>query len=333
MWKVLSTTTVAVLLVAAAGCEEGPVSPEATTKASRSAGVTARRATVQVRAVHDHSTGEHRFELDRTELRSGWTTFAFSNEVDDTHFVLVERLPDAAGDITLEEYKEAVVEPFQEFMDLFNAGDPAPFAAFAETPAWFFDPGLTLMGGPGLTAPGRRSRATVELEPGRYVVECYVKTDGRFHSADGMIEMLTVTEEASGAPEPRAHLGMTLSSAGGIAAPAKIRPGKQTFAVHFRDQTVYPHLVGHDVHLVRLTDDTDVSELGDWMNWLSQDGLETPAPADFLGGIQDLPGGETGYFTATLTPGTYAWIGEIPDPAGNGMFEVFTVPGRVDTPR
>jgi hypothetical protein len=40
-----------------------------------------------------------------------------------------------------------------------------------------------------------------------------------------------------------------------------------------------------------------------------------------------MPAGETGYFTAALEPGRYAWIAEVPNPAEKGMLQPFTVGG------
>ena len=75
---------------------------------------------------------------------------------------------------------------------------------------------------------------------------------------------------------------------------------------------------------MRLEDDTDLAALGDWMNWIS--GLQTPAPAEFLGGTHEMPAGKTAYFSALLTPGRYALIAEVPDPAAKGMLLTFSIP-------
>jgi hypothetical protein len=69
-----------------------------------------------------------------------------------------------------------------------------------------------------------------------------------------------------------------------------------------------------------------MAELGAWMNWTLPDGLETPAPAEFLGGVNDMPAGATGYMNVVVKPGRYAWIAEVPDPAGMGMLQTFEVP-------
>ena len=96
---------------------------------------------------------------------------------------------------------------------------------------------------------------------------------------------------------------MTLSSAG-IAAPGTIPAHEQTVAVHYREQ---PQMgLGRDVHLVRL-EDADLDEVLGWMDWMEVQGLRAPAPAEFLGGVQEMPEGYTSYFTVAPEPVRYAW--------------------------
>jgi len=266
------------------------------------------------------------FEAPR-EIEAGWTTFRFVNEADMTHFALVERLPDGIG---VKEQQEQVAPVFQEGMNLLAAGktDEA-MKKFGGLPEWFGR--VVFMGGPGLTSPRTTSQTTVHLDPGTYMLECYVKTGGLFHSynaappAYGMVHQFTVTEKHSGASEPEATVDLTISSARGIEAPSSLIPGVHTVAVHFEDQTVHENFVGHDVHLARLKPDTDKAALAAWMDWRQPTGLTTPAPAEFLGGTQEMAEGQTAYFTVRLEPGDYAWISEVPNPDKNGMFQPFHV--------
>lgn len=255
------------------------------------------------------------------EIPAGWTTFRFRNRADVTHFFVLEKLP--AGK-TVADSRAEVVPVFQDAMDLIVAGDaPAGFAEFERLPAWFAD--VTFVGGPGLTAPGHTARTTVRLEPGTYVLECYVKTpDGKFHSAVGMITGLTVTGGDAGAAEPDADVHITLAN-DGMTLRGSPRAGEQTFAVRFDEQTVHENAVGHDVHLARLGDGVDPEDVAAWMSWATPDGLTTPAPAEFLGGTQELPAGRSAYFTARLEPGRYALVAEVPDPIAKDMLVTFTV--------
>ncbi|MFV1981840.1 MAG: hypothetical protein ACC655_11855 [Rhodothermia bacterium] len=262
-----------------------------------------------------------------SEIPSGWTTFRYRNESAATHFVLLDRMPDGKG---VAEQQSEVAPVFQDGMNLLNAGEvEAAIARFGELPEWFAQ--IVFMGGPGLTAPGQTSETTVYLEPGTYVMECYVKTNGIFHSYNpnpsqyGMVLEFTVTSEASNAPEPTADLNITLSSARGIEIEGEVTPGEHTVSVYFEDQVVHENFVEQDDHLVRISEDTDLEELGTWINWMNPTGLETPAPGEFLGGTNELPAGSTAYFTVNLEPGYYAWISEVANPTQKGMLKAFTV--------
>ena len=141
----------------------------------------------------------------------------------------------------------------------------------------------------------------------------------------------------------------------------RIVEGDYRFGVTFEDNTQYGHGLGHDVNLIRLDGDAHIDD-GDpetdvniWVNYLDavlKDGGHPEDPTDFeygqrgaltstsadpgpgtwLGGVQDIfpPEGEsqTAYFEATLKPGDYALVAEIPDPLGHGFVEKFTVRPR-----
>ena len=266
------------------------------------------------------------------EIPSGWTTFRFVNESPMTHFVLVERPPDGHG---VESQQEEIAPVFQDGLNLLTAGEfDAALLRFGDLPAWFGD--VVFMGGPGLTAPGATSQATVFLEPGTYLLECYVKTNGIFHSYNpdpsmtGMVHEFTVTGETTDAVEPTSTIQIEISTAGGIEVAGDLVPGEHTVAVRFIDQTVHENFVGHDVHLVRVTDDLDLAELERWMDWSQPGGLETPAPAMFIGGTNEMPAGVTGYFTVVLEAGDYAWISEVPGTVEKGMLKRFSVPAAAN---
>ena len=260
------------------------------------------------------------FELP-ARIPAGWTTFRYTNRSGVTHFAALERMPEGR---TVEDSRADAVPVFQDAMNLIVAGDAeAGFAALDSLPPWFFE--VVFVGGPGLTAPGTTSQTTVYLEPGTYVVECYVKApDGTFHSVLGMIEGLVVTDEAGGGTEPTPDIMLTLGD-DGITLEGEPAAGSQTFGVRFREQGAHAHFLGHDIHLLRVAEGTDLEAVADWMNWATPQGLTTPAPAEFLGGTQELPAGETAYFTADLTPGVYALVAEVPDPDTKNMLVTFTV--------
>lgn len=310
-------------LVLAAACGNAPASDQEQALAAESAGAAQAGANV----VEVTAKGLHEFELSTSEVPSGWTTVRLRNASPAVHFAVVERLPTG---ITIEDYRSEVAPVFQEGMDLLNAGQvDSAMATFGGLPEWFGE--VVFTGGPGLVSTGETAQTTMHLEPGTYLIECYVKTrDGQFHSYLGMVEQLVVTADSSDAAEPEATLRMTISRESGIEIDEEIEAGVHTIAVHFQDQGPHEHFIGHDVHLVRLAGDTDLEALAGWMDWTQPNGLQEPAPVEFLGGLGEMPAGSTGYFTVELTPGDYAWISEVPDPAGKGMLQTFTVDGGVD---
>lgn len=261
---------------------------------------------------------------------SGWTTIRYTNNTPLTHFLVLELLPEGK---TYQDSIDEVVPVFQDLMDaIIDGEDITPI--LGDLPLWFFE--VVFHGGPGMIAPGETAEATVYLEPGNYTIECYLKfPDGTFHSTLGMVTGLTVSETSNGAREPRSNVDLEISSDDGIqVVGGRLRPGQMTFGVHFADQAVWEHFLNHDVHLVRLHGDVDMAALNNWMNWSAPDGLvdstgpdsTLPAGVEFMGGMQELPAGETGYFHANLQPGNYALIAEIPDPAARNMLLEFSVP-------
>ena len=173
-------------------------------------------------------------------------------------------------------------------------------------------------------APDTEEGTAAHLEPGNYRVECYVKTDGVWHT-DSMLVDLTVTEERSGAPEPDADFEVTVTN-DGLGIDGEVEAGERTFAVEFAEQRLHGNALWHDVHVARVDDDTDLDELAAWMNWANPEGLEDPAPAVFIGGALMMPEGSTAYVTVDLEPGECAFIAEVDDPQDKDMLETVTVP-------
>ncbi len=187
---------------------------------------------------------------------------------------------------------------------------------------------MKILGGTGLIAPGKIAQTTVNMEPGIYIIECYVKmNNGMFHSAMGMVAELEVTSDKNKKEPPSATSEITISSTKGIEFKDDLEAGRHVFKVNFKDQNVYPNFVGHDVNLVKITEGADLKVLENWINWLDPKGLISPIPGgfEFLGGVQDMPAGYSGYFTVNLEDGHYAFIAEIPDASKHNMLKEFTI--------
>lgn len=342
---------------------------------------------------HDDAEPEWWLDIDKQEVASGWITFEFDNQTNHLHFGYLVKVSEPAlyddkgddegafGSPGLvhfdpnpgepgqwgEKWRSAVNQPFQDAWDLYHDGewplgdafDPEPGTFLGElvfgVPDWFLAPGFAeAVGGPGFTGGCETSTTTQYLDPGVYVLECYVLDDeGRFHSPFGMVEHIEVTDEDGKGVEPRPDIEVSIDSEDGITfEECTLRPGRYTVGITFEDNALYPNFLGHDVQLLR-KDDVEDGDLAYWMDYLdAEDPLdpashymdrgaltsthEDPGPETFLGGVQDIYAGEgpgfvadeypvTAYIDVTLKPGEYAWVAEVADPEGKDMLEEFTV--------
>ena len=252
-------------------------------------------------------------------IPSGWTPIRFVNEGEEPHFVFMSRLPEGQS---IDNYERELSPAFARAWDAVRVGaspDDAMQGLMQELPAWYAD--LVMVGGPGLTAKGRTSQTTLRLEPGNYVLECYVKTaDGKIHYMEGMVRPLTVTAQPSAAQPPSADVTVTLRN-NEVQMEGDVTPGTRTFAVHWEENP--EEGFGHSAHLARLDADTSVDDVVAWMNWFGLTGLSAPAPAEFIGGLHFMETGATAYFTADLEPGRYLLVSE--NTAHLGVHREFTV--------
>ncbi len=262
----------------------------------------------------------HDFSFDAPDtISAGWTTFRFVNGGGQTHFFVLDHLPEGRA---MTDFVAAVAEPFDSAWTGLQAGTLDKAQAYAllgrMLPEWFA--GVEQTGGVGLVAPGDSAQATFQLEPGTYIMECYVKTpDGIFHTSLGMARPLTVIQGTAPGEPPTADLEIAFGE-DGMSAPTEVSRGRHTVAVHYSQQPEAG--LANDVSVARLAEGQSPGDLIPWMDWMNVEGLRAPAPATFLGGVQEMPAGGTAYFTVDLTPGQYAWISEN---AERGMVQGFTV--------
>lgn len=268
-----------------------------------------------------------RFQGSNT-ISSGWTTIRLNNKDNMLHFGMVVRLPDG---VTATMYSDDLGSAFQKGYDLMLEGRNEEVAAvFGGIPDWV--PGLTYHGGPGFISGGDVAESTQYLEPGNYIIECYIKTNGIFHSYSpvagqlAMLLPLTVTETPGGMKEPSANVTLTIDESGLRLTEGELQVGKNSIRVNFDTQIRFPSFVGQDVHIVRVNAGDDIQAALNWMDWQTPDGLLVPSPVTFLGGINDvMPPGSTAYFTADLSPGHYAFIGEAPEADVKGLLLEFEI--------
>jgi hypothetical protein len=238
------------------------------------------------------------------------------------HFVFMDHLP---GERTSRDLLSEVSPLFQESMNLIAEGKPEEAATpFERLPEWFAE--LTFRGGPGLTSPGLTTETTLFMEPGNYVLECYVKTvDGIFHWNRGMFADLHVTGDTTDAVPPASPTLEVTVTDSALVLEGDPTPGEHVVAVHFQERE--PGFLGKDVHVVRLGPESDVDRIVAWMDVNRVDGMvstaEDPAPATFLGGVHELPFGSSAYFAVTLEPGDYLLVSE--QPTAEALFREFSV--------
>ncbi|ASV30216.1 cupredoxin domain-containing protein [Maribacter cobaltidurans] len=277
----------------------------------------------EIISVIDIVTENMEFQAPDT-IPSGWVTWKYHNESPQPHFILID---DPIDSITVEDFENELLPPFGEGITLLYEGkNEEAFAAFGKIPEWYG--GTVWPGGVGLISGGHTAQTTMNLAPGYYIMECYVKMpNGMFHTNMGMYKVLVVSDEVSPLSKPNADISVSVSGETGISFESPTGAGAFTFSVHYLDQKKHEHFQGHDVNLVKIANGADIKKLETWMNWLNLDGLIDPVPEGFtfLGGVNDMPAGKTGYFTATLEPGNYALISEVPEASSKNMLKVFEV--------
>jgi hypothetical protein len=262
-------------------------------------------------------------------ISSGWTTIRLNNQDNMLHFAMVVRLPDG---VTANVYSDDLGAKFQRAYDLMLEGkDEEVTAVFGSMPDWVSR--LTYHGGPGFISGNGSAEATQYLEPGDYILECYIKSNGIFHSYSpdpgklAMLLPLKVTDIPGNMAEPEANATLTISESGIQLTEGDLKTGKNSIRVKFDTQIRYPSFVGQDVHIMRINTDADIQSALNWMDWQKPEGLLVPSPVTFIGGINDvMPAGSTAYFSADLSPGRYAFISETPEADRKGLLMEFKIP-------
>ncbi|HYJ79998.1 MAG TPA: hypothetical protein VEW03_10375 [Longimicrobiaceae bacterium] len=214
------------------------------------------------------------------EIPAGRTAFRLVNAGQTLHHMQIIKLD--AGK-TMEDFHAAM-----------RAGGPPP--------AWMHE-----VGGPNAPDPGGESNATVMMEPGEYLVLCFVDTPDRVpHVMKGMIKALRVTGPMPAAtPAPAADVVMTLNDYS-FALSKPLAAGRQVIRVE--NGARQPH----EVEIIRLAPGKTLNDLMGWM-----ESMQGPPPASAIGGVAAFVPEVDNTFTADLAPGDYVLICFVPD-AGDG---------------
>jgi uncharacterized cupredoxin-like copper-binding protein len=178
-------------------------------------------------------------------------------------------------------------------------------------------------GGPNGVSPGDTSLATtVPLTAGHYAVLCMIPgPDGVPHVAKGMIGDLVVKPAAYpvAASKPSYDATITLFDYG-YRESAPITRATQEVLV--RNDGAQPH----EIELARLRPGKSMADLAQWAKK-----MDSPPPAEFLGGVSPIAPGGTNELALSLPPGDYVMLCFLPDAKdhaphiAHGMVRGFTI--------
>jgi uncharacterized cupredoxin-like copper-binding protein len=221
-------------------------------------------------------------------IAAGQTTFRLVNDGKELHHATVLKLEDGKTMADLE----------------------AAMKSNGPPPAW-----LVSVGGPNAAVPGETIEATLTLDPGNYVIACFVPSPGADavpHIAKGMIHPLTVTAEKGVtqagdemAPTPTPDIHLELKDYGFVLS-KPITAGKHT--IHVMNDGPQEH----EAILVQLAPGKHISDVNAWV----EGGMQGPPPGKPIAGMAGMAKGRTGIFTDDFTPGTYGLTCFVPAPDG-----------------
>lgn len=211
-------------------------------------------------------------------LKPGATTFRLVNDGKELHHLTLIKL---AKGKTLKDFAEATKNP----------GPP---------PTW-----ITGVGGPNPAAPGATAEATLSLEPGEYVMICFIPSPGERapHATKGMVSSFTVSEGKEITPMPKGDVKVTLSDYG-FAVSKPLTAGKHLISVENSAAQ------SHEVVMVKLNEGKTATEFG---AFIEKDLMKGVPPGMPVGGVGFLDRGRTALFPVDLKPGRYAMLCFVPD--------------------
>jgi len=184
-------------------------------------------------------------------------------------------------------------------------------------PEWAID-----VGGPNSASPGTTAEGTMTLEPGTYMLVCWIPSpDGMLHVMKGMVKPMTITASAArvASAEPVPDITMTLDDYS-YELSKPITPGRHVIRVDNRAAQT------HEVVIARLNPDESMTQALAWINA----GQVGRGPA-VLGGASGIAKGRHMFITVDFVAGRYALFCFIPDVkdgkphSSHGMLKEFTV--------
>jgi hypothetical protein len=208
---------------------------------------------------------DHAFDVDAPdELLSGWTTFVLSNKMaHSVHEISLVQLPDGAThENYLTDYMSAWEVVLREFQEGVIESSGISERAKEILPDWGGD--VTYATTRGLVTPGRTAERTVYMEPGNYMMVCWLKTeDGEIHIIEGMHWEFTVMDSTSSDSEPIPDSRIILHE-NEIEMDWSPKTGTHQFSLQL-SRNPKGRAYHNNVHLVRIDEETDLDEVNDWL--------------------------------------------------------------------
>jgi len=237
---------------------------------------------------------DYKFEAPDS-IPSGTTSLRLENAGKEVHHLWLVQLKDG--------------RTYDQFVKAMDSSSP-------NMPSWVVD-----VGGPNDVSPGLTASAIVTLEPGRYVLVCYVPAvDGRPHVMHGMLKQLTVMTGRADATEPAPDILLrTTDYAYEFSKP--IAAGTRTIRIENTAEQ------SHEVLIARLHPGKTSAQALTWLNA----GQRGAAPVTAIGGASGLSKGRHQTITVNFEPGRYVLLCFIPDAkdgrphSAHGMVKEFTV--------
>ena len=178
-------------------------------------------------------------------------------------------------------------------------------------------------GGVNGLEPGASQTAVSNLEPGDYLMVCYMPSpDGTSHVMKGMVGTVHVvaSPDATGTEAPEATSTITVEDF--MISLPKTFTGKGDVAVHNEGPQA------HEVIFIRFKPGKTLADAAAWQ----AAGSKGPGPFTFAGGMGEVEPNDTQQMHLDLPPGDYAALCVLPDVLGDsephlahGMVTPFTV--------
>lgn len=225
----------------------------------------------------------------------------------------------AAGRVRVRLQNDGVMPHHLQLLRLEAGHTKAEILAHAEKDELLV-PEVRFVGGPAIPPARGTSEVLLTLEPGRYLMVCYMPSGKVRHLSMGMVRELVVTPSSGGAVPPvreDVRIGLT-SYRFELSAP--LTAGRRILRIE--NMVEEPH----EVDIVRLQPGRSATDLEIWLA-----GPKGPPPFEAAGGSMVLDRGEVAYATVDFAPGLYALICFVPDSkdhrshAAHGMVQVLTV--------